>query len=100
MEEASGLDRWTAHGREGGRDGMAWHGMLMGWNAMAAFSRAVEGSGLVQKEEGRGGEGREGKGRGREPNPRRRAKQNWRHTMMEGGGDGLRTRMDGWGMDE
>jgi hypothetical protein len=55
-----------AHGREGGRDGMAWHGMArhgIAWDDMAAFSRAVEGSGLVQKEGGR---------RGGEPNPRRR----------------------------
>jgi hypothetical protein len=33
---------------------MAWHGIA--WDDMAAFSRAVEGSGLVQKEGGRGGE--------------------------------------------
>ncbi len=59
MEEASGLDRWTSTW-EGGREGgmawhvMAWHGIA--WDDMAAFSRAVEGSGLVQKEGGRGGE--------------------------------------------
>jgi hypothetical protein len=76
MEEASGLDRWTSTwegGREEAREGgMAWHSMGwdgMEWNAMAVFSRAVEGSGLVQKEGSRG----EGGGRGRgEPNPRRR----------------------------
>jgi hypothetical protein len=45
---------------------MAWHVMArhgIAWDDMAAFSRAVEGSGLVQKEGGR---------RGGEPNPRRR----------------------------
>ncbi|CAK9229386.1 unnamed protein product [Sphagnum troendelagicum] len=40
----------------GAREGwhvMSWHGIA--WDDMAAFSRAVEGSGLVQKEGGPGG---------------------------------------------
>jgi len=68
MEEASGLDRWRSTW-EGGREG--WHGIAwdgMEWNAMAAFSRAVEGSGLVQKEGSRGeGEGGEVGDGGTEP---------------------------------